>query len=316
MTAVHGRWWLLALAGALAGATIGACADDEDDDEFTTGRVLDPGGFLASFEAEVCRAAVLCAGDGDAALAGCGFAVSLGDEASCRRRMRERSTGLAAGVAAGELCWYGPPAGFSGTAPTSLCLEELRAIRAADDAACVSGPAATGLCDGAGGAGGSAEVEGALALPLSCRCVFAAAGSALSPACAELLAGTDLAGRTELVGEGDFCGEASCDDCVDDDGNGAVDCADRTCAASAACAARPATEVDCADGVDDDGDCRIDCADADCAGAPACTGGSGGSGGAGGTGGVGGSGGVGGAGGAGGSAGAGGSEPTGGTGGA
>lgn len=271
MTAVHGRWWILALVGALvASAGVGACGDDGDDDDVGVGRVLDPGAFLAELEAEACRAAILCAGEGEAMLAGCGYAVALGDEAGCRRRMRERSTGLAAGFVAGELCWYGPPTGFGGSAPTSLCLAELRAIRAADDAACVSGAAATGLCDGEGGAGGGGDLRGVLALPLSCRCAFAPVGTELPAGCAELLAGTDLAGETELVGEGTFCGEAACNDCVDDDGNGAFDCADRTCAGSAACAALPATETSCSDGVDDDGDCRIDCADDDCASDPAC----------------------------------------------
>jgi hypothetical protein len=63
--------------------------------------------------------------------------------------------------------------------------------------------------------------------------------------------------------------EADCDDGADDDGDGATDCADPDCAGDPACGPRP-PEADCDDGADDDGDGATDCADPDCAGDPAC----------------------------------------------
>ncbi|MEZ4398611.1 MAG: M4 family metallopeptidase [Kofleriaceae bacterium] len=63
--------------------------------------------------------------------------------------------------------------------------------------------------------------------------------------------------------------ETVCDDGVDNDGDGAIDCADSDCAGAPACQG-PTTETVCDDGVDNDGDGAIDCADSDCAGAPAC----------------------------------------------
>jgi hypothetical protein len=62
--------------------------------------------------------------------------------------------------------------------------------------------------------------------------------------------------------------ETDCDDDVDDDGDGATDCADPDCAADPACAPQP--ETDCDDDVDNDGDGATDCADPDCAADPAC----------------------------------------------
>jgi Zn-dependent metalloprotease len=59
-----------------------------------------------------------------------------------------------------------------------------------------------------------------------------------------------------------------CNNGVDDDGDGAIDCADADCAADPACTSTPAE--DCSNGVDDDGDGAVDCADPDCAGDPAC----------------------------------------------
>ncbi len=60
-------------------------------------------------------------------------------------------------------------------------------------------------------------------------------------------------------------GEEICDNGVDDDGDGLVDCDDDECAGSAGCL----VEI-CDNGTDDDGDALIDCDDPDCASAPAC----------------------------------------------
>lgn len=282
MAARQGRWWSFALVGAAALAGLGACNGGSGNDGGPAGRLLDPGAFLAAFDAETCRAAAVCAGAGQPALAGCGYAVSLGDAAACRGGLAQRSVGLAAALAAGELCWYGPPRGFAGTTPSAACIEALEAVTEPGDPACVSGAAATNACEGvvggAGGGGGepAGDLAGVLALPLACRCAFVPVGAALPAECAALLAGTDLAAQTELVGAGTVCGEASCTDGIDDDGNGAVDCDDRTCATAAACAGLGGS------------------------GGSGGTGGAGGSGGSGGTGGAGGAGGEGGTGGAGG----------------
>ncbi len=59
-----------------------------------------------------------------------------------------------------------------------------------------------------------------------------------------------------------------CNDLVDNDFDGKVDCADSDCAAAPNCQLPPA-EV-CTDGVDNDGDGWVDCADSDCAGISGC----------------------------------------------
>ncbi len=58
-----------------------------------------------------------------------------------------------------------------------------------------------------------------------------------------------------------------CDDGIDNDGDGDIDCADLDCDAEPVCFVPD--EV-CNDGVDNDGDGDIDCVDLDCAGDPAC----------------------------------------------
>ena len=59
-----------------------------------------------------------------------------------------------------------------------------------------------------------------------------------------------------------------CDDGVDNDSDGAIDCADEDCADVPECA-EPDPEI-CDDGVDNDGDGESDCADEDCAADPSC----------------------------------------------
>src|SRR5262249_38204806 len=54
---------------------------------------------------------------------------------------------------------------------------------------------------------------------------------------------------------------------VDDDCDGAIDCADSGCRFAAKCA--PVAEI-CNNGIDDDHDGQIDCSDSDCAGNPTC----------------------------------------------
>lgn len=50
-----------------------------------------------------------------------------------------------------------------------------------------------------------------------------------------------------------------CNDGVDNDGNGLVDCEDMSCSSNKAC-----FESNCADGIDNDGDGFSDCEDLDC----------------------------------------------------
>ena len=62
--------------------------------------------------------------------------------------------------------------------------------------------------------------------------------------------------------------EASCTDGFDNDGDGAIDCADANCVLAGPPCESP--EVSCADDVDNDGDGAVDCADVDCVGAALC----------------------------------------------
>jgi subtilisin-like proprotein convertase family protein len=59
--------------------------------------------------------------------------------------------------------------------------------------------------------------------------------------------------------------ETVCDDGVDDDADGQIDCADSDCGNVLLC-----IEAACDNGVDDDGDTHADCADPDCDGVPPC----------------------------------------------
>ncbi len=61
------------------------------------------------------------------------------------------------------------------------------------------------------------------------------------------------------------CYEAACGDAADNDADGATDCADPDCGAT-----EPCIETSCADTVDNDGDGTTDCADSQCAAAAAC----------------------------------------------
>jgi len=59
--------------------------------------------------------------------------------------------------------------------------------------------------------------------------------------------------------------ELACGDGIDNDGDGAMDCADSDCSSQPIC-----NEFDCTDGIDNEGDGDVDCADADCAADPFC----------------------------------------------
>ncbi len=68
--------------------------------------------------------------------------------------------------------------------------------------------------------------------------------------------------------------ELTCDDGLDNDCDGAIDCADSDCASDPACGGgctpTEPTEMTCNDGLDNDCDGFVDCADSDCAADPAC----------------------------------------------
>jgi hypothetical protein len=64
-----------------------------------------------------------------------------------------------------------------------------------------------------------------------------------------------------------------CNNRFDDDGDGAIDCADTDCAMNPLCLCVPTPEADataCSDGSDNDCDRQADCADPDCASTTAC----------------------------------------------
>ncbi|HET7543278.1 MAG TPA: hypothetical protein VFK05_25565 [Polyangiaceae bacterium] len=63
----------------------------------------------------------------------------------------------------------------------------------------------------------------------------------------------DLGAEVEC--EGPAVGEEQCDDGIDGDGDGKVDCMDRDCGC---------VEKQCNDAIDDDGDGKVDCDDSDC----------------------------------------------------
>ncbi len=74
---------------------------------------------------------------------------------------------------------------------------------------------------------------------------------------------TSCGGTTE---QSNAKGAEVCDNQVDDDGDGKVDCADADCVDFGGCnsALYAAPGENCDNGVDDDGDGKIDCADDDC----------------------------------------------------
>ena len=61
------------------------------------------------------------------------------------------------------------------------------------------------------------------------------------------------------------CAEVACADGIDNDGNGVSDCADPDCQQTFVCG-----ESSCGNGIDDDSDGLVDCEDIDCLGSPAC----------------------------------------------
>jgi len=63
--------------------------------------------------------------------------------------------------------------------------------------------------------------------------------------------------------------ETDCDDGIDNDGNGFIDCIDLACRGTPECVEN--TDAACSDEVDNDGDGRVDCADTSCAGHPEVT---------------------------------------------
>jgi hypothetical protein len=73
------------------------------------------------------------------------------------------------------------------------------------------------------------------------------------------------AGQEPAILGGSGVGEEICDNKIDDNGDGLVDCDDRECDRAPNC-----FESNCQDGIDNDLDGRTDCADADCVGDQAC----------------------------------------------
>jgi hypothetical protein len=63
-----------------------------------------------------------------------------------------------------------------------------------------------------------------------------------------------------------------CNDAIDNDMDGAIDCTDADCAGDPACPAvgKPVKAEICTDGIDNDADGLIDCKDSNCASDPGC----------------------------------------------
>ena len=81
-----------------------------------------------------------------------------------------------------------------------------------------------------------------------------------------------------------FAANEICNDGIDNNGNGMIDCAETSCdtqgcnpfgkvcaAGACTCVGGTATELVCGDGIDDDCDGLVDCADPDCASTAACS---------------------------------------------
>ncbi|MFA6436993.1 MAG: hypothetical protein WC242_02665 [Candidatus Paceibacterota bacterium] len=80
---------------------------------------------------------------------------------------------------------------------------------------------------------------------------------------------TPISASIDVTGPGSFVED--CDNTMEDDGDGKIDCEDPDCSADPACVPPP-IEI-CTGGVDEDNDGLVDCADDNCLGDPACTGG-------------------------------------------
>ena len=78
---------------------------------------------------------------------------------------------------------------------------------------------------------------------------------------------SSLLGASDVKCDGTHPVSEICDNGIDDDGDGDIDCADSDCSGATNC--QPIAEI-CNNGIDDDGDGDIDCADADCSGAANC----------------------------------------------
>lgn len=81
------------------------------------------------------------------------------------------------------------------------------------------------------------------------------------------------AGTAGYAGTGGSIPVENCRNGVDDDDDGAIDCADSDCYTDPQCeltGAAPIPFEDCSNGVDDDYDGQIDCADSDCHAVPEC----------------------------------------------
>jgi len=70
-------------------------------------------------------------------------------------------------------------------------------------------------------------------------------------------------GNGNIECEGPVVGEQECDDGIDGDGDGKVDCMDDDCLSSC-------SEKVCDDGIDDDFDGKVDCDDSNCSHIPPC----------------------------------------------
>ena len=132
------------------------------------------------------------------------------------------------------------------------------------DLACIDG------CKAAGCASAQAAFDG-LQQCLIDHCLAECIGDPGGPTCQGCMATSCSAMVDACLADG--CQgpvELACDNGLDDDGDGLVDCADADCVFHPSCQGQ--VETACENGLDDDGDGPVDCADSDCVGSPACGG--------------------------------------------
>lgn len=185
--------------------------------------------------------------------------------------MQRQSRAVIAGVAALGLLLAAPPASAETNCADSLD-NDGNGLVDCRDPGCTLPPGSTACCAGRSAESGAQCVDG---IDNDCD----GTADCFDPACADYRfrpagvaqeLGCSAGGARENMYEADWPtldSTDSCEDGLDNDGNGRTDCADLSCTrSSAACVRVP--EGYCADGLDNDSDGNADCDDPDCGDGP------------------------------------------------